>query len=785
MLNILNINDWRNNLGLLPMNLFLKQPPKKKEFILLNGGNGDFCLDLSEGDKDYFSNSWSSNTNNFVRVGKENIEIYNWRKNNIEEIRTNFVEENFKKFYTYLNEKSIKSENDIVPFTLRIYRELRNLINDVKTGTESLNALFYLLAIYEEQKSIKDLNLEKWGLNNNIEFNINETEFEKYLNKFSSGYSENIKPNVELILRHASGMLFQEAHYEAVFFDKSLDLFTGTLSGNYSTNLLQYSSTHYTPSYIARAIVEQSLRNIDYVNKARIKIFDPACGTSEFLKESLKQLKNSGYKGKVDIFGWDTSEVAIITSKFLLAYEKREWGDNLTINLEKVEDSLSKQWDDDYDLILMNPPFSSWEQMNKQQKGFVRNSLDECFEKKPNQASAFFWNAIHSLSDNGIIGCVIPSSLLIYDSYKKLRKTLDEIYTPLLIGKLGNYIFDTVLTDVSIIIGKKIKQQKKQPQILWTDNIKGVAPDSLRDLRKLQYSNNIIVDRPDYSIYNPNEFPINKENWKPLSYKENKIFEKIEKAVLTGSLKRVQDIFNVKQGIRTGNNRVFKISKLIYNSLPDNERKYFRPAVDNDSIKKGQLFENNYVWYPYSENGIMFNSEKLLEKHIPFFYKNYLLPNKNILSTRSRKSIKNWWFLSEYRAWLTSKYPKLVSTEFGNSESFAFDDTGNFVVERGNAWIPKKKVENDDFYYFYLGIFSSPFFNTLLSIYSKQLSGGQWWYLSKNFTKNIPVPFITDEIKNLSNYEMLITLGKEISKGKLPDFNIINDYVKDYYLIDL
>src|ERR1035437_8922095 len=122
------------------------------------------------------------------------------------------------------------------------------------------------------------------------------------------------------------------------------------------------------------------------------------------LMESLKQLKSSGYIGKVEILGLDSSKSAINASNFLLTYEKREWGDNLEFKILHVEDSLRIDWGSDNDLILMNPPFVSWEQMTKEFRESVRESLGLTFEKRPNQASAFFLKAIRSLNSNGIIG---------------------------------------------------------------------------------------------------------------------------------------------------------------------------------------------------------------------------------------------------------------------------------------------------------------------------------------------------------------------------------------------
>ena len=48
--------------------------------------------------------------------------------------------------------------------------------------------------------------------------------------------------------------------------------------------------------------------------------------------------------------------------------------------IKSVTDSLTEQWDNDYDLVVMNPPFISWELMkNKKNKDAVLAILVSCY----------------------------------------------------------------------------------------------------------------------------------------------------------------------------------------------------------------------------------------------------------------------------------------------------------------------------------------------------------------------------------------------------------------------
>ena len=344
-----DIQLWKKELGLLPINLFSGN--LNDEFILLNGGYGDFCIDF-EKDKSpnqYFSNAWSSNTNNFIALNNNLVFVFNWHKEKQEPpYEVDIVSQNLEKFYQYLLKNSYKSEYDIVPFIINIYKSLRNFTNEPEQGVQALNYLFLLMAAYEENKSFNEIDFQKWQLPSDIQI---LPEIERHFDEFAHGIQyKNLKPNIELIIRHAAGELFQEAQKEAIFFSRNKDLF-GLYDISYKTNRQLFSSFHYTPSYLARSIVEYALSKINLQATQNLKILDPSCGSSEFLLEVLKQLKTQGYSGKIKIHGWDSSQSAISISKFLLAYEKREWGNNLSLNIELVEDSLTKAWDNAINLI--------------------------------------------------------------------------------------------------------------------------------------------------------------------------------------------------------------------------------------------------------------------------------------------------------------------------------------------------------------------------------------------------------------------------------------------------
>lgn len=767
-------NSWKASFGLLPIHLNpLNQEAK---YLMLNGGYGDFCLQTSNEESnsiEYFSDAWSTNTKNYVYVGEEKVKIFNWLSTNPEIVNKESIESNFGKFYRYLLSKSYRTEKDVIPFIIDLFRQIRNITLERREPSEALSLLFRLLISLEEDSL--EVDMEKW--------NISDCQVPHQFDFFAEKLKQSvmsIQPKLDLILRHTSGVLFQEAHKEVLYFNPQRDLF-GNVSSEIATKKGQYTSIHYTPQFLARSIVENSIKNLN-LDKPELKVFDPACGSSEFLIEALKQLKEKQYQGRISIIGWDTSESAINSSKFLLQYEKRtQWGNGqMDFTIEVVEDSLTKEWDDNYDLILMNPPFVSWELLkDKNAKEAVRSGLGEAFKRgKPNQASAFFFKSILALGTNGVIGCVLPSSIFTYDSYKPLRDSVQEIISIKLAGKLGNFVFEDALTDVSFFIGKK-PPSNFPPQLLWTKNEKGVVQEALRDLRKMEAANLQTIDEKKHSIYTPTFHPVVAESWKIISLRENSFLKDIRRFEVDGKLSRISEIFSVKQGIRQGKRGVFKISLSEFDEIPQEEKYLFRPVVDNDAIKSGKLFRKNYIWYPYKRGGAIFTNEEEIDQVA--FFRDRIKPLEEQL--KARKGINEWWGHTRPRNWQFQREVKLVSTEFGKSDSFAFDKDGDFVVERGNAWIPKRGFNLED-YYFYLSVFSSRLFDTLLSIFSKAILSG--WYLGKENTQNIPIPNVhSPEFRESPSYKKLVDLGKDLEKGNSFVKPVIDEILTKYYYPEL
>ena len=732
---------------MLSVPLLHKQSADLEHYALLNGTKNNLCLDClsSESSEWYRKMAWSSGNNSYIAFNNSMCHIFRFDRPQIESYDEKLVFDNADRFFDYVGKGTSNMENSIVPYVLRTYRQIRNEIRTENSGLDSLKALLYLLAFSRDGENI---NLDAWGITaqDGIAYQIiDHNKWEMITERFMNGVlftDKWLKPDIDLIIRHTAGKLFEEANYIA-YLPSQLTLFPDEKI-KYSYDTMQ-DGAYFTPAYVARSIVEESLLNVNLAGKDRLTIFDPACGASGFLVEALRQLKKAGFNKPIRIIGWDKAETAVLISRFVLYFEKQEWDNNLTIEINQC-DSLAAEnaWPQNVDILLMNPPFLSWDRMKNAPQ--LRERVLQILPGigRANLSAAFLAKALESVGEGGVLGVVVPTRLLNDKNYEILRSAVCDSMTLKLIGGLGSYVFENVLTYTSMVVATKERNDVATTTVLWTNNVAGTVSSGLRALRKYHYTNAVVAEK-EYSVYETH-LDLDNKSWKIDNYKNLELKHYLDAAETRGWLKKAGVLFDIYLGARTGLNKVFVIPEEVVMSLPEVERPYFRPSIDNLAIDMGHLYKTNYLFYPHTKGLEPILSEDLLQELLPETYRRILLPAKAKLMARtSMRGNPRWWELSEHRSWQEEKKYKFVSTEFGHAGSFAIDYSGEYVVERGTMWEFRRKGWNPRIKYFeaYLAILNSPYVNMVMSIYGEPLAGGNVYKLGKSYIGNLPLPDLT------------------------------------------
>jgi hypothetical protein len=376
-------------------------------------------------------------------------------------------------------------------------------------------------------------------------------------------------------------------------------------------------------------------------------------------------------------------------------------------------------------------------------------------------STAFVWKAVQALARGGVIGTIVPASFFDGQNAEPVRKQIAERVVTRLVARLGSHqLFPDALVDAGLYVGHADGNNSSAPIAIWADHRLASSSGALRALRQARNARGgsvFPIDTQHYSLYRDPALGW-ESNWAPRPYQARKTLLQLE------DLPQVQDLFDVKQGARTGLNQAFVLKREEWSDLPEEEQPYFRPAVLNESIREGRIYDSEYVFYPYGEQWI--DSEEQLSERVPTYYAQVLAPKKATLLTRARVNPERWWDLTLRRPWQDSRPPKLVSTYFGDRGSFAWDDTGAHVIVQGFGWLPLAKRQRlrlvtSDLGYAYLAILNSRLFSELLAASSNSVAGGQW-NLSQKFVRNIPLPILSEDQVRPEVLSTLVEVGRSI-----------------------
>lgn len=778
---------WKLKLGLLPVPLRF-DAPQERRFVMLNGAKGNFCLDV-QGTVDIDDArdvAWSSNVGHYVSILDRFVEIKRWDTSPSRTTRLGTLEvlSDVAAFHRDL-ELDPPYGLSVVSHSIRVFRKLRAVLGQSFDGVQSLKAFLLLLACAKDSKRITDISLVDWQLPEDapsIATHMRTGDWEALLEELLGGRAiEGLRPDLSIVLTHAMGELFQEAHFEAVNIPQEQLRLEGLLPRPADTKFVpKIKGVHFTPPALARALVEQAL----YLHgslQSEITVFDPACGSGEFLREALRQIRMMGSTAKVRLIGWDISEAACDMARFSLAYEERVLGGPLEVTIEQ-HDSIEKveAWPSDVDLLMMNPPFVSWQDMTRGERQTIRSVLGDLSKGRPDLAYAFMFGALNAIGRGGVLAAIVPASFLDSDSASLLRERMHEGMSLSLVARLGSHaLFARSIVDTGLFVAQRAELDEP-PTAFWSDHRSASTSHGLRTLRRRRL---LSIDEPNidkgFSIYPNPDFVLKSTSWAPRPYRSWKLAQDL------AGLPRVRDLFYVRQGARTGRKGAFVLTEDQFSSLPDAEKRFFRPAVVNRAIKNGFLSQISFVFYPYGKHQI--DTEKELRNLMPEYYAGHLLPNKEHLVSRARIGADFWWGHTEHRAWQVERRSKIVSTYFGDAGSFAWDSAGDFVVVQGQAWIPRRREYEGELPskvgLSYLTFLNSESFSELLAASSNHVAGGQW-NLSKKFVDSIPIPDLTSPDFAPETLDLLSEVGRSIHLGELVDWEFANSVVRDVLGID-
>ncbi len=571
-----------------------------------------------------------------------------------------------------------------------------------------------------------------------------------------------------LLIRHASGTVFQEAHIEI---DRSTrrhqpSLFGALWASDEPRRGKPKRDAHFTPPSLARLLVQESLDELRRTKgelPQKISVLDPACGSGVFFTEMIRFLAETPGLA-LDLHGFDNAPISRIMSEFSVERTKAEFArTNAAFEVFQGDSLQVSKWGEP-DIILMNPPFTAWTALTAKERNAVKSVLGDWYSGHSDTAVAFVARAVRSLRPGSVLATVVPAALLESRAAAKFRETVlgSHDISIRMIGRFRGYGYfhDAIVEPAFIVLSRSPRRPEDRIRFVLAET--GNEEQAIRAVRYSDWQADLAYD--GFEVFNQTYDFISARSWLPRPPRGANLVHRLFSA---NRVVRVDALFDTNLGVRPGLKRAFlvpagKLQQLAPTAL---ERAFFRPIADK--IINGRIITDTYIFYPYSENGkLAIKSEAELSRVVPTFYRNRLLAERETLAARKSQRHRKWWELVEPRpTWQGAVKPKIVTQAFAQQGGFAFDEAGNFVVVQGVAWIPRTMygIDRSDFLWGYIAILNSEPFERLLDFFCSRVGGGQYEVYPK-YVDQLPIPDLSGASESIIS--RLARAGKELAAGR-------------------
>ncbi|MCF8335406.1 MAG: Eco57I restriction-modification methylase domain-containing protein, partial [Bacteroidales bacterium] len=476
---------------------------------------------------------------------------------------------------------------------------------------------------------------------------------------------------------------------------------------------------------------------------------------------------------KENIIGADILDYNVRRTKVLLSIIgllNNEIVEETDFDIKHI-DSLKYKWKNEFNVIVGNPPYVKYQDLNNDNRIFLSNNWETIKNGTFNLYFAFFELGHKLLSNDGRLGYITPNNYFTslaglslrqyFHKYKCLRRIIDFSHKK---------VFDA--------------QTYTAITFLNRENNKAILYDRIPDNQFFsEFLNNVDVS-PNYLNQ------LNVKKWRLLKKQEQKNIRNIERIGTP-----LNNIFDINVGIATLKDEIYFVDssyeeddllvKETNNGTFYIEKEITKPVYKISNIKKQEDIDNNSLRvitpYYFTRKGANPIPESEFKKNYPNCF-SFLLSEKEKLQNRDKGKVK----YEPFYVWgrtqgLSRKGKKIVTPTFSKQPRFLFINKEDSYFTNGYGLFFKQRqadifeklihpISKEENYQIALKILNSIIMEYYINITSVSIQGGYPCF-QKNFIERFTIPEFT--VKELEILE------------RLTDKNEIDNFLLEKYQINI
>ena len=423
-----------------------------------------------------------------------------------------------------------------------------------------------------------------------------------------------------------------------------------------------------------------------------------------------------------------------------------------------------------FDVIVGNPPYMKSEDMKNitpLELPLYKTNYESAY-KQFDKYFLFLEQGINLLTEDGILGYIVPSKFTKVGAGKKLRELLaDKEYLHSIVSFGANQVFAEKTTYTCLLI-----LNKKPQKTFQYAEVKSLRSWKVRQSGAVKYDSKKTNELDsDVWVLVPPE----------LTTAYNKIIsQSIKLADLVGN----DNIFN---GIQTSANDIYIFTpnkedkKYYYFTKKDVDYKiekeitkpYFQTSSGEDNLNTYRTFKPNArVIYPYAHriSGVDIIPLTVIQKNFPLAY-DYLQKHKAILNNPKRdikpepKTKSEWHRYGRHQSLDSCGLPsKIIVGVLSVGDKYAIDTYGTLISSGGTAGycVVAVPIDSDYSIYYIQAILNSKYLEWFSALHGEVFRGG---YIARGtkVLKNLPIRKIDfTNSKEKAFHDKIVEIQKEL-----------------------